>query len=383
MTYRPARLKFGVFMAPLHHHLNENPTLALSQDLDFMEHLDRLDYDEAWIGEHHSGAIEIIADPSVFIAAAAQRTRHLRFGTGVVDLPLHHPFTVADRAVMLDNLTRGRAVLGLGSGALRADFTMIGRDPTQRARMSEEAVEAIVRLLRAEEPVTMKSDWFELNEARLQLASYSKPHVEVAVAGTASADGTPASGRYGLGLLSAARHGNMRETWERVEKAAAEHGTLVSREDWRVTKFCHVAETRQQALDECRELFPKFSSARLLGVVPDGKNDAMMPEIAVENRGAIIGTPDDAIAEIESLLEDSGGFGGFLHAMFGVVKRDAMLRSYELMSRYVLPHFQGQSSTMKANREWVLATGGGPIATAGPGTGAAEPPSNGAGANQR
>jgi limonene 1,2-monooxygenase len=377
MTYRPARLKFGVFMAPLHHHLNENPTLAMSQDLEFVEHLDRLDFDEAWIGEHHSGAIEIFSDPSMFIAAAAQRTKHLRFGTGVVDLPLHHPFMVADRAVMLDNLTRGRAVLGLGSGALRADFSMIGRDPTQRARMSEEAVEAIVRLLRAEEPVTMTSDWFELNEARLQIASYTKPHVEIAVAGSASTDGTPASGKYGLGLLSAARHGGMRETWEKVEAASEKHGTTVNRDMWRVTKFCHVAETRQQALDDCRELFPKFSSARLLGVIPDGTNDNTMPEIAVENRGAIIGTPEDAIGEIESLLEDSGGFGGFLCAMFGVVKRDAMLRSYELMSRYVLPHFQGQTATMKANREWVLATGGGPIATAGPGTGAAEPPPNG------
>jgi len=374
MTYRPARLKFGVFMAPLHHHLNENPTLAMSQDLEFVEHLDRLDFDEAWIGEHHSGAIEIIADPAMFIAAAAQRTKHIRFGTGVVDLPLHHPFMVADRAVMLDNLTRGRAVLGVGSGALRADFTMIGRDGEKRARMSEEAVEAIMRLLRAEAPVTMKTDWFELNEARLQIASYTKPHVEVAVAGTASADGTPASGKYGIGLLTAARHGAMAQTWERVEETAAKHGNTVSRDMWRVTKFCHVAETRQQALDECRELFPKFSSARLLGVVPDGTNTDRMPEIAVENGGAIIGTPEDAIAEIESLLEDSGGFGGFLHAMFGVVKRDAMLRSYELMSRYVMPHFQGQTATMKANREWVLATGGGPLAM-GPGTG--QPPVGG------
>jgi limonene 1,2-monooxygenase len=170
----------------------------------------------------------------------------------------------------------------------------------------------------------------------------------------------------------------MRETWEKVEGASAKYGTTVSRDNWRVTKFCHIAETRQQALDDCRELFPKFSSARLLGVIPDGTNDDTMPEIAVQNGGAIIGTPQDAIAELEGLLEDSGGFGGFLCAMFGVVKRDAMLRSYELMSRYVLPHFQGQAATMKANREWVLATGGGPIA-AGPGAGAAyEPPGNGA-----
>jgi limonene 1,2-monooxygenase len=181
MTYIPARMKFGVFMAPLHHHVGDNPTLSFEEDLAFIQHLDYLDFDEAWIGEHHSGGVEIIADPVMFIAAAAQRTKRIMLGTGVVDLPLHNPFMVADRMVMLDNLTRGRAMLGVGSGALKADFTMIGLDIEQRRRMSEEALEAIMGLLRAEAPVTMKTDWFELRDARLQIASYTKPHMHVAV----------------------------------------------------------------------------------------------------------------------------------------------------------------------------------------------------------
>ncbi len=383
MTFRPARMKFGVFMAPLHHHLGENPTLAFDEDIEFLAHLDRLDFDEAWIGEHHSGAVEIYADPGYMIAAAAQRTRRIMLGTGVVDLPLHNPFMVADRAVMLDNLTRGRAMLGVGSGALKADFTMLGLDIDKRRRMSAEAVEAIMALLRAEAPVTMKTDWFELNEARLQLASYTKPHLPVAVAGSASEDGTPASGRYGIGLLSAGRQGTMRETWERVEETASKHNQTVSRADWRLTKFCHIAETRQQALDDCRELFPKFSGAGLLGAFPDGTNNDRLPEIASERGGAIIGTPDDAIEAIEAMLDESGGFGGFLCAMYGVVKRPAMLRSYELFSRYVMPRFQGQYDTMKANREWVLATGGGPYGGGGPGTGSGRygPPAGASGPN--
>jgi hypothetical protein len=79
------------------------------------------------------------------------------------------------------------------------------------------------------------------------------------------------------------------------------------------------------------------------------------------------------------MLEESGGFGGFLCAMYGVVKHPAMLRSYELFSRYVAPRFQGQYDTMKANREWVLATGGGPYAGGGPGTGSGRygPPASG------
>ena len=66
-------LRFGIFMAPFHP-AGQNPTLALERDLELLVRLDELGYDEAWIGEHHSAGLEIIASPEVFIAAAAQRT---------------------------------------------------------------------------------------------------------------------------------------------------------------------------------------------------------------------------------------------------------------------------------------------------------------------
>src|SRR3970040_2805570 len=149
MTYRPTRLNFGIFMAPFHR-VGENPTLALERDLELLELLDRLDYDEAWSGEHHSAGWELIASPEVMIAAASQRTRRIRLGTGVVSLPYHHPLMVADRMVQLDHLTRGRAMLGVGPGALSSDAYMMGIDPvTQRPRM-DEALAAIMALLRGD-----------------------------------------------------------------------------------------------------------------------------------------------------------------------------------------------------------------------------------------
>src|SRR3712207_6136258 len=181
MVYKPARMRFGIFMAPFHR-VGENPTLALERDLELIEHLDRLDFDEAWVGEHHSGARELISEPMLFIAAAAQRTRRIKLGTGVTSLPYHHPFMVADRMVQLDHMTRGRAMLGIGPGLLASDAYMLGIDPTvQRQRMNE-ALDAIMALLRREGPVTVQTDWFALREARLQLANYTEPHLPVAVA---------------------------------------------------------------------------------------------------------------------------------------------------------------------------------------------------------
>lgn len=75
-------LRFGTFLAPYHSH-RENPTLALERDMELIEHLDRLGYDEAWIGEHHSGGSEIISSPELFIAGVAPRTRRIRFGTSI------------------------------------------------------------------------------------------------------------------------------------------------------------------------------------------------------------------------------------------------------------------------------------------------------------
>ena len=121
-------LRFGVFMAPFHP-LPHNPTLALEQDLQVAEALDRLGFDELWVGEHHSGGLELIASPEVFIAVAAQRTRHLRLGTGVSSLPYHHPFMLLDRMVMLDPLPRGRVMFGCGPGRLPFAAPLLGMRP--------------------------------------------------------------------------------------------------------------------------------------------------------------------------------------------------------------------------------------------------------------
>ena len=127
------RMGFGAFLAP-HHPIGEHPTLQLRRDLDLAEHLDRLGYDEFWCGEHHSTGWEVIASPEMFLAAAGERTHRIKLGTGVVSLPFHHPFHVAQRIVQLDHMTRGRVIFGTGPGALPSDAFTLGIDPMVTAR---------------------------------------------------------------------------------------------------------------------------------------------------------------------------------------------------------------------------------------------------------
>ena len=197
----PHRLRFGIFLAPFHAP-GINPTLALQSDLELVQWLDRCGYDEAWFGEHHSAGTELSASPELFIAVAAERTRHIKLGTGVVSVSYHNPLWVAERIVMLDHLTRGRAMLGVGPGSLPTDGIMIGLSQAQTRDLLEQGLDVIVRLLTSEEPVTFRNDRWDLREARLHLRPYSNPLFDLAVAAVASPTGAKLAGRHGIGLLS-------------------------------------------------------------------------------------------------------------------------------------------------------------------------------------
>ena len=187
------RLKFGIFLAPFHA-MATSPTLFFQRDLELIDHLDRLGFDEAWIGEHHSGGYEMIGAPEVFIAAAAERTSRIRLGTGVKSLPLHHPFILASTMVQLDHMTRGRTMFGVGPGALPTDAAMFGIDTRDTRRMMGESLDIIMRLL-AGERVTAETDWFRLDDAKLQLDSFTQPRMDMAVTNVRSPSGARAAGR--------------------------------------------------------------------------------------------------------------------------------------------------------------------------------------------
>jgi limonene 1,2-monooxygenase len=357
-------MRFGLFMAPFHP-TGQNPTLALERDLELIELLDRLGFHEAWIGEHHSGGYEIIASPEVFIAAAAARTKHIRLGSGVNSLPYHHPLLLADRFVLLDHLTRGRVMLGCGPGQLTSDAHMLGIPATEQRPRMEESLDAIMALLRGE-TVTMHTDGFVLQDARLQLRPYSEPNLEVAVAASISPTGAKAAGKHGIGLLSIAattRQGfdAIGTHWNTWNEIAAEHGNTADRAQWRLVGPMHLAETKEQARKDVEYGIVPFSHY-FTHVLPAGptRGDTAQEIIAnVDDDGfAVIGTPDDAIAKIQSLVDESGGFGTFLLFGHDWASPAATRRSFELFAQYVMPHFSGQLDAPQASCDWVTGSGG-------------------------
>ena len=359
----PERMKFGIFLGPFHR-VGENPTLAIDRDLELVQWLDYLGYDEAWIGEHHSAGWETISSPEIFIGIAADRTRHIKLGTGVISLPYHHPLMVANRMVQLDHMTHGRVMFGVGPGALPGDAYMMGIDPTTQREKMDEAFGIVLRLFTETEPITYKSDWFELNEAMLQLRPFTKPYMPIAVASVQSPSGVALAGKYGASVLtitvprdpSATGGTNLKFLWDVAEDSAAEHNQTVDRFDWRLTVPVHLAETRERAFEEAR-----LGAGRFLREYTEGTNgrkaafDGPLEEVIdhmAETNSWIIGTPDDCIEGILKLEEQSGGFGGFLVQAIDWAPRDRILNSFELLARYVMPRFQGSLVGLEKSNHW-------------------------------
>ena len=341
----PGRMKFGVFIAPFHH-VGESPTLAMDRNLELIEWLDTLGYDEAYIGEHHSAGWETISSPEIFIAAAG-RTRKIRLGTEVISLPYHHPYMVSSRMVFLDHLTNGRVILGVGPGALTSDAVMLGIDPARQREMMDESLNIIMRLFTETEPITYKSDWFEMNEAMLQLRPYQQPHLPVAVASAQSPAGPRLAGRHGASILSLSlprdtvRRTSLQELWSIAEETAAENGKTMRREDWHLVIPVHLAESRAEAIEGIRlggaRLISEYFDQSLGNEVPDVPFDGIV-EHMTEYHLWIVGTPDDAIEGINRLQEISGGFGGLMILVADWASREKVLHSYKLMARYVFPN---------------------------------------------
>ncbi len=345
------KLRFGYFIAPFHR-AGTNPTLALQRDLEFVEHLDALGFDEVWLGEHHSAGSEIISSPEIFIGAAAQRAKRIRFGTGVISLAYHNPLWVADRLMLLDHLTHGRVIGGVGPGSLPTDSAMIGLTPTDTRELLETNLDIVVRLL-AGETVSAKTATHQLFDARLQLAPYSDA-IPLAVAAVASPTGARLAGKHGIGLLSIGAtltvegFNALSYHWDIVEERAAAFGTQVDRNTWTLVGLFHLAETEKQAREEVKfGIEPWFRYFQKVAAFPQmtmpGDQLDEMIDVINDNGAGVIGTPEQARAQVQRLWDQSGGFGCMLQMGQEWANPAATRRSAELFAAEVMPHFQGQA----------------------------------------
>ncbi|OXE35294.1 MAG: LLM class flavin-dependent oxidoreductase [Phenylobacterium zucineum] len=358
-----ARMKFGAFIAP-HHPIGEHPMLQMRNDIKFAAQLDALGFDEFWVGEHHSTGWEVIASPELFLAAVAENTHRIRLGTGVVSLPYHHPFTIAQRIAQLDHMSGGRVIFGTGPGALPSDAHMLGIDPMTQRDRQDEAIGVLKRLF-AGERVSHRSDWFTLQDARLQLFPLQED-LPMVTASSISPSGMTLAGKYGMGVLSIGSNSDaglaaLPTQWGFAEQAAAKSGQTIDRKNWRVLMSWHIAETREEARAQAGKGLMHWHNEYTVGtLMRPGASPFTSPDQAVDETAfapgaaAVIGTPDDLIAAIRKMMETTGGFGTVLGFAHDWANRENTARSWDLVARYVIPEINGLLEGYRTSRQYVV-----------------------------
>lgn len=345
------KTRFGIFMPPWNSPPTQNITASLQRNIETIQWVDALGYEEAWVGEHHSAGSEIVADPMVFLAHVAALTKHIKLGTGIVPLPYHNPYHVADRMILLDHLMRGRFMAGFGPGGLPSDASMFGLDPCELRPALDHDLGVLMQLLTTTDPVTVSNDRYRLVDAFCQLAPYTDPVFDVCVAATRSEAGPRIAGKHNLGLLSTGvispKPGMPAPPlhWDVYAEEAIRHGHAPDPGRWRLVVNIHVAETREQAIEDMRygfDAFCEYTQKTIAMPSITAQGETFEERIAWMNETGIgvIGTPDDAVEFLKRLAARAGDFGCILMLAHDWANWEATKRHYELFARHVVPHFQ-------------------------------------------
>jgi alkanesulfonate monooxygenase SsuD/methylene tetrahydromethanopterin reductase-like flavin-dependent oxidoreductase (luciferase family) len=354
-------MRVGYFAMPLHPP-GADPGRTMEDDLQQLVALERLGFEEAWIGEHFTAEWENIPCPDLFIAKALGLTRTIRLGTGVSCLPNHDPLMLAQRIAQLDQLAQGRFLWGVGSGGFPGDFELFGFDPkTGEHREATRAIlDLVLELWTNPKPGLYESKhWrFRVPEPQadialqLHLRPLQRPHPPIAVAGvSASSETLVLAGERGYIPMSInfVPAGVLRTHWDGVETGARRTGRRPDRATWRIARDVFVAETtaeaRRQALEgplarDWREYFlPLLRKTGRLGlpkVDPATPDEAVTPEYLLDHIW-IVGDPDLVTRKLRTLRDDVGGFGVLLVIAHEWEPYAAWLRSMTLLIERVLP----------------------------------------------
>jgi limonene 1,2-monooxygenase len=352
---RKNKLRLGVFVPPFWP-VKESPTLCFERDLQLAEYCDEIGIAEYWVGEHHSGGWQPIASPELMIAAAAQRTKRVKLGTGVVSLPYHNPLMTANRIAQLDHLTRGRLMFGAGPGLLTADAYMVGIDPRDSRDKLDQGLSVITRLL-AGEWVTEETSWYKLQDAHCQVLPCNNA-LELCVASTMSPNGGVLAAKYNAGMLCLAAtsiggYDALSTNWKVAQGSAAKYGRTMDPSRLRCATDIHIADTREEAMAQVRDGYETYLQYGRTHSKHMKDNPTNMPlEKLIADGDVVVGTVEDAIAQIRRIEAKVPDFGCLLLSERNWARPEHRNRSLELMMLKVLPEINGDNVNREKSLAW-------------------------------
>ncbi len=312
--------------------------------LRLVEAYDRAGFYGYHVAEHHATPLGLAPSPGVWLAAVAQRTSRLRFGPLVYTLPLYEPLRLIDEICMLDQMSRGRLLLGVGRGISPIELAYWNIDPDLAPAMYQEALEVVLAGLQTRE-LSHAGRFYRYDRVPIELAPFQRPHPALWF-GIGGADGVPRAARHRVNVvanLSAAPMRGLtdryRAEWAALGEAPADLPLMG------VSRHMVLADTEKAALDMARPAYRRWRESFMKLWLEHGKlpsPHAIFPESfdeAVSTGRALAGSPDVVRDGLRALAAESGVNYVLCRFAFGDMAAEAALRSVELFAREVMPAF--------------------------------------------
>jgi alkanesulfonate monooxygenase SsuD/methylene tetrahydromethanopterin reductase-like flavin-dependent oxidoreductase (luciferase family) len=333
-------VKLGVF-----DHMDRGATPLdrfYEERLKLVEAYDRAGFYGYHVAEHYATPLGVAPSPGVWLAAVAQRTKQLRFGPLVYLLPLYHPIKLLEEICMLDQISGGRLMLGVGRGISPIELRYYGLDPDQTPAMYAEALEVILRGMTSER-LTFEGKHYNFRDVPMEMTPFQTPYPPLWY-GLARAEAIPWAAQHRVNIVGnlpgapmRALTDRYRSEWDGLGNDPADLPLMG------VGRHVVVAQTRHEALEIARRGYDKWRASFLKLWIEHG----MMPSPAAvfperyedaEAQGrTIAGTPDQVRDYLQQAIDDAGLNYLLCRFAFGDITGDEALNSIDLFTRLVMP----------------------------------------------
>ncbi len=338
-------MRFGVF-----DHVDRNAQVPLdifyADRLALVEEYDRSGFFGYHVAEHHATPLGLAPSPSVYLSAVAQRTERLRFGPLVYTLPLYHPIRLLDEICMLDQMSGGRLLLGVGRGISPIELRYWGLDPDTAPAMYAEALELILRGLQTR-LLTFEGKYYQFRDYPIELEPAQKPHPPLWY-GLGRPDALEWAARNRVNIVTNLSPAVTRSITDRYRAAWRDAGNPVDELPMMgFGRHMVVAPTEAEAYDIARRGYSRWRESFLHLWLKDGtmlpSPSALFPETFEEAEAqgrAVAGTVGKVRDALRRMIDESGVNYILCRFAFGDLARDEALQSVRLFTSEVMPAFQ-------------------------------------------
>ncbi len=338
----------------------------IAQDRLFHEVLEEITYAEelgfesVWLPEHHFAIYGMLGNPMIFAASIAERTRKMKIGTAIMVVPFQHPLRVAEDAAMVDALSNGRLLLGLGRGYQPPEFEGFGVEQSDSRAMFDEGFEIIRRALTGEKFAHHGKFWQFRAPIEIYPKPIQKPHPPFYVAAISPATYDLAA-RLGISLLRSPTFTNLdtvTKAYEGYRTKMQQYGHDADALDQPFLVRTYVAPSDVEAKAETQHVVWYY---HLLGSLVPGAPSLPQPasyeaypeasrrlsavtEDEVWERGSCFGTPGRVAQMLTRYIHRTGMNHLALEMRIGGLEHKKVMRSLKLFATEVMPEVRAAAA---------------------------------------